>query len=242
MKLVRRGEGPGLCGARTNQDTSCTHNEVEGLGACVWHMPDELLEEAEELTGWKRCRWRFGEDGACHYAAVKGTVPPRCKNHDANTGSVRAKHAAERVVEGKIADNLVVILAEHGEKLLDPDPLGNPFHELMDLGAEIKAFKEIMRQITAYLFSKDRIRYAHKSFGEQLRAEVMIYERAQERLAKILIDITRLNIEARLAAIEEQQMRTIEQAMTLAIQRAGGDLTMQDAIRRELVTELKKAG
>jgi len=169
-------------------------------------------------------------------------MPPACKVHGVNRGSNTAKAAAERVVEGRIADNLVVILAEHGEKMLAPDPIGNPFIELMDLASEIKAFKEIMRQVTAYLFSKDRIRSAHARVGEQLRAEVLIYERAQERLAKILIDITKLGIEARLAAIEEQQMRTIEQAMTIAVQRAGGDLTMQDAIRRELIGELKKAG
>jgi len=242
MDVIRRGEGPGLCSARTNQDTICTHHEVEGMEFCVWHMPEDRLEEAEEITGWQRCRRGFGTPGACRSAAVAGTVPPACKNHGANRGSKSAKHAADRIVEGRIADNLVIILAEHGEKLMNPDPIGNPFHELMDLAAEIKAFKELMRQVSAYLVSKERIRSAHARVGEQLRAEILIYERAQERLAKILIDITRLNIEARLAAIEEAQQRTIEQAMTIAIQRAGGDLTMQDRIRRELVTELKKAG
>lgn len=243
MELLMPGLGDTFC-AHVHPVTGrqCTKREVLGLEYCVRHMPDDLLEEAEELTGWKRCRHDFGGPDACHFAAGKGTDPLLCKNHGANRGSVQAERAATRVVEGQIADRLVVILAEYGEKMLAPDPIGNPLIELLELAAEIKVFKEAMRQVTAYLYSRQRIRSAHDKVGEQLRAEIILYERAQERLAKILVDITKLGIENRLAAIEERQMAVIEQAMTLAIQRAGGDLPMQDAILRELTTELAKAG
>lgn len=237
MHVLRPGEGPLLCGKPTSQGTPCANREVEFLGACLQHMPDDLLDEAEEITGWKRCRLRFGEPDACRYAAVKGTVPPRCKNHGANKGSYQSKLAAERVVEGNIADRLVVILADHGEKLMAPDPIGNPLAELLDLAAEIKAFKEIMRSVTAYLVARQEMRHGHR-VGEQLRAEVMLYERAQERLAKILIDISKLGIETRLAAIEVTQAAMIERALNAALNASGLGLVEQQSARQVLQREL----
>lgn len=236
------GLGDALCMHRhPATGRRCTKREVVGLEYCLRHVPDDLLDEAEEITGLRRCRQRFGQPDACHQLAAEATVPPLCKTHGANAGSIRAEQAAERVVSGRIADQLVVILAENGERMLNPEPIGNPLVELLELAAEIKAFKEVMRQVTAYLVSRERIRSAHDKVGEQLRAEVMLYERAQERLAHVLVQIAKLGIESRLAAIEEAQMRTIERAMTLAIQRAGGDLRMQDAILTELTTELTRA-
>jgi hypothetical protein len=242
VELVMPGLGDSFCVHVTPAGRGCTKREVLGLEYCLRHMPDDLLDEAEEVTGWKRCRNGYGQPGACHSAAVTGTVPPACKNHGANQGSNTYKAAAERVVEGRMADRLVLILAEHGEAFLHPDPIGNPLEELLDLAAEVKAFKEALRHVAAYLFSKDRMRSAHDKVGEQLRAEIILYERAQERLGHLLVQIAKLGIEAKLASIEIRQRETIERALTIAIQRAGGDLAMQDQARTELIRELAKAG
>ena len=242
MELVIPGMGDSFCIHVTGTGRQCTHREVLGLEYCLRHMPDDLLDEAEEITGQYRCRWHYGQPDACHQIAKAGTVPPQCKNHGANIGSHQSGLAAERVVEGRMADRLVIILAEHGEAFLHPDPIGNPLEELLDLAAEVKAFKEALRHVAAYLFSKDRMRSAHDKVGEQLRAEIILYERAQERLGHLLINIAKLGIETKLAQIEIRQREVIERALTIAIQRAGGDLTMQDTARTELIRELAKAG
>lgn len=220
----------------------CGNREIEGLEFCLHHVPDDLLDEAEEITGFRRCRRQFGEPGACRFFAVKGSDPPRCKNHGANAGSVLGKRASQNVIEGKVTDRMIQIMAENGDKLTRPDPLGNPFSELIELAAEIKAFKEIMRSVTAYLFSEQRLRSAHSKVGEQLRAEVLLYERAQERLAAILVQITKLNIEARLAAISEQQAQMVEQALMAALRASGLDLAGQDGARQALKRELRVVG
>lgn len=242
MEVLYPGLGSAFCIRVSPEGRKCTKREVEGLEFCLRHMPDDRLEEAEEVTGWKRCRNGYGQPDACHSAAVTGTIPPMCKNHGANHGSYQAGLAAERVVEGKYADRLVVILAEHGEKFLHPDPIGNPLEELLDLAAEIKAFKDAMRGVASYLYSRDRMRSAHDKVGEQLRAEIMLYERAQERLGSILVQIAKLGIETKLASIEVRQRELIEQALTLAIQAAGGDLAQQDTARTVLIRELARAG
>lgn len=235
MDLIRPWQGPNRCGALLPNGNTCSQWEIDGLDACFRHVDDELLEEAEALTGWRRCRQGEG----CTAVAKAGTEPPACKNHGANLGSVTSQHAAARIVEGRQADRLVIILAEHGEKFLHPDPIGNPLAELLELAAEIKAFKEVMRQVTAYLVSRERIRSAHDKVGEQLRAEVMLYERAMERLAKILIDISKLGIEAKLAGVEDDQVELIDRALTAALTAAGLDLVAQQeakvVLRRELM-------
>jgi hypothetical protein len=235
MDLIRPWQGPNRCGQPLPDGSTCSQWEIDGLDACFRHVPDELLAEAEELTGWRRCRQGDG----CTQVAKRGTEPPACKNHGANLGSLTSQHAAERVVQGNVADQLVLILAEHGEKFMHPEPIGNPLTELLELAAEIKAFKEAMRQVAAYLYSRDRMRSAHDKVGEQLRAEILLYERALERLAKILIDISKLGIEAKLAGVEDDQVDMIDRALTAALTASGLDLVaQQDArvvLRRELM-------
>jgi hypothetical protein len=245
MDIVRPGEGSTKCIRVLGGSMRCTHNEVAGLEYCIWHMPDELLEEAEELTGWKRCRWHFGEPDACHFAAVRSTDPPRCKNHGANTGSVLAKRAAKAEVEGRVTDRAGELIAEKIGELMSPPPVGNPLTELMELAAEAKAWKEILRQVVAYLFDAQRIRSAHAKVGEQLRAEVLLYERAIDRLASLYIQISKLGIEAMLAGIDDTQAATIQLALdaslTAATEGLPDSLERQEWGRKVLQRELKKA-
>ena len=238
MRVIRPGEGELLC----SWPPGCKHREIDGLEFCLWHMPDELLEEAEELARAHRCRHSFPGPDACHQMAVAGTEPPRCKNHGANKGGVISKQAATREVEGRVMDRMAQIMGESGDRLLSPRRLGNPLVELLDLAAEMAEWKDIMRDIVMYLMSEQRIRSAHNRVGEQLRAEVMLFERAQERYARILLDIQKAGIEARLAAIEERQAEIVERALSLALAKAVSGLpdalerseTGRVALRREL--------
>ena len=242
MRVIRPGEGELAC----TWPKGCGNHEIDGLEFCLQHMPDDLLDEAEEITHTLRCRNGY-PGSTCHALALSGTSPPRCKTHGANAGGVIAKHAAGRVVEGRVQDRMAQIMAESGERLLNPKPIGNPLVELLSLAAEIGEWKTIMQEIVLYLLSKDRIRSAHNRVGEQLRAEVLLFERAQERYAKILQDIARLGIEHRLAAIEEQQVQLVERALGVAVAKAVAGLPdslersedAREVLRRELAKAAK---
>jgi hypothetical protein len=238
VRLIRPGEGEALC-ARPG---GCGNREVAGLEFCLQHMPDELLDEAEQVSRTRRCRHGEGPVGSCQLIATSGTDPPRCKNHGANLGSVLSKRGSAAVVEGKVQDRLAQIMAEKGERLLNPRQLANPLTELLALAAEMAEWKDIMRGIVIYLLDERRIRSAHNRVGEQLRAEVLLFERAQERYAKILLDIQRAGIEAKLAAIEERQVQVVERALTAALSASGLGLVEQESARKVLVRELRKAG
>jgi hypothetical protein len=243
MEGLLPGSGPLICqGTNASDGQPCTHHEIDGLGYCFPHLPDDLLDEAEDITGARRCRKRFGDPDACHCFAVAGTTPPMCKNHGANAGSHQGKIAAGHVVTGRVTDRMVAIMGDHGEALMTPDPIGDPLSELLAVAAEIRTWKEIMRGVVADLLSRQVIRYTNRSYGEQLRAEVLLYERALERLAAILVQIGKLGIERKLAQIQADQVSMVDRALSAALTASGLGLEAQQEARAVLVRELRKAG
>jgi len=242
MDVLLPGSGPLICQGTSFKDgRPCTHHEIDGLGYCFNHMPDDLLDEAEGITGARRCRKRFGQPDACHGFAVDGTDPPLCKDHGANGGSSISKKAAARVVSGRVTDRMAAIMGDHGEALMQPSAIGDPLAELLDVAGEIRTWKEIMRGVVADLLSRKVIRYSHRSYGEQLRAEVLLYERALERLAAILVQISKLGIERKLAQIQADQVAMVDRALTAALTASGLDLVAQQQARDVLSRELTKA-
>lgn len=234
------GEGDDYCQyTDTYSGQRCGSHEVDGLEFCVLHVPDDLLEEAEEVTGTVRCRHHFGEDNACRQYAVAGTVPPRCKNHGANIGSHMWKKAVENEFTHKVNDRLTEIMQANGETLLHPAPIGDPLNELLALAAEVGALKEIMRLTAANLISQQKVRYNHAKVGEQLRIEILLYERAVERFAKILIDVSKLRIEDRLAGVQEQTAQMLERALDAALEESGVGLAGITGARKAFRRHLK---
>ena len=219
----------------------CGKREIFGFGKCLQHVPDEDLEEAEAITGLRRCRTAFGTPTACRALAVGGTEPPACPRHGANPGSVTSQHAARRRLEDQAIARLEAVMREDSDaiKLLDPAPIDNPLTALLELAAEIRALREILRGRVLNLKQSDWRYYGKER--EETRAEIILYERATEREASILISIAKLRIDDRLAAISERRMLTMERALTTALQGSGLDLPGQDKAMVILRRELSKA-
>lgn len=241
MSVNIRGEGTEMCIGMTSDTGSrtprpCGNHEIEGLEYCLHHMPDDLLEEAEQITGMKRCRHYFGQPDACTQYAVARTAPPMCKIHGANKGSYQHHLAIVRQLDEQVTTRIAELLAEGGEKLIRPAALTDPYGELMQVAGEMKAWKDWLAAYVSTLRA-DQFRYAGKA-GEQQRAEVMIYERAIERYAQILVNIARLNLDARLVGIREQTADMMERALDAALTASGMPLEnkigAREAFRRNL--------
>lgn len=213
------GFGTALCIGFRRDGQKCGSVEVEGLEYCLHHMPDDLLEEAETLTGFRRCRKDFGTPEACHYFAVRGTEPPVCKNHGGNEGSNQMRGVGLRLINGEADKRAGEIIAEHGDELEDADAVEDPYRELMLLAGEMRAWKNMLRKRVA-LLKPSQYRYQGRT-GEQLRAEIVLYERAMERLGSMLISIAKLNLDARLVGIRQQSLDMLDRALTLAFTKAG---------------------
>ena len=232
--------GPNKCSGFTVGGLPCSELEIDGLEYCILHVPLDLLPEAEEVTGLLRCH----NDGGCPQMAVEGTEDnPRCNSHKGPWNTPKGRSIAAKGIENQVIDRLEEILASDGERLLNPARIEDPFTELLNLAAEMKAFKEILRVYVAQR-RIDQMRYTGKT-GEQIRAEVVLYERALERLERILTNILKLGIEDRLAGVEERTIELIERALDTSIKAgvkaaAGGSSLIEaqqearDVLRREL--------
>jgi hypothetical protein len=230
----RPWEGESFCTDRTRSGARCGNREILGLEKCFWHVPEDMLEEAEQITGMRRCRQEEG----CRQIATDGTDPPACHNHGANRGSETSKNAAIRSVDNRTMEHFEQLMGTGvaAEKLLNPPAIGDPFRELLALASEVKALKDWLREIVTAM-TPQKWRYSGKT-GEQYRAEIVLYERATERLAALLVNIVKLKIEDRLAGVEERTMAMIERALDLSLQASGASMEGQakalSVLRREL--------
>jgi hypothetical protein len=143
------------------------------------------------------------KEGSCRKPAGWGTSHVgygACRLHGGNT-STQVTGAQRRQVE----DGARRVLAGLGIA----EPVANPLLALQQLAGEILALKDALRGMVEQLKS---VRYGAEG-GEQIRGEVILYERALDRCTRILVDIARLGIDERLARISEQQGELVAHAI-----------------------------
>lgn len=160
----------------------------------------------ENVTGQipGKCNARKrGSSGYCGQAAGWGTDHAgigHCKLHGGSSPGQRTKADNDRL------DQTVRTMLER-ENLV---PLDNPIAQLQMLAAEVVAFKNILGSKVEELrgWSYDDI-----SDKEDLRAIILAYERALDRTQKTLVEMARLNIEERLARLNEAQANLLKQVV-----------------------------
>lgn len=142
-------------------------------------------------------------DGHCTKPAGWGTDhvgDGPCKLHGGATRNHRAA-AAVRQVETEARRALAGLGVS--------EPVANPLLELQRLAGEIVSFKDALRAMVERLNS---VRY-DGPVGEQIRGEIVVYERALDRCGRVLRDIVALRIDERLVEIQtrvsEQQGRAV---------------------------------
>jgi len=136
-------------------------------------------------------------------------------------------HLGKKAAPVIAAHEALVELARRGVQ-----PVDNPLAALAGLAGEIVTVKDIFRERVARL-QEESWRYQDDKGGEQLRAELALYERALDRSARVLADIARLKIDERLAAITEAQGQMVAAVIVAVLERL--DLGEQAGRVRELV-------
>lgn len=146
----------------------------------------------------------------CKKAPMAGSK--RCRNHGGAAPQVRAK-AQLRLVErearelfGKIAPEVV--------------PVDNPLAAYAEFTGRVVAWMQLMDSLLGELTSVEVTTAAQ---GEQVRATVQAFERSMDRVNTVLSSYARLNIDARLASITEQQAKTVMRAIEAVILHLGAD-------------------
>ena len=153
----------------------------------------------KKLCGAKTTR------GTCRNVAGKGTDHlgvGRCSRHLGSTEKHRI--AAQR----EIAET-------QARKALEAEgyeAIANPVDELLRLGSEVVALKDILRGRVAMLSDRE---WAHENDkgDEEIRAIVGAYERALDRCERMLSGLLKLDLEARQVALAEQQAQVIHRVL-----------------------------
>ena len=116
---------------------------------------------------------------------------------------------------------------------LNLPPVEDPLSALSAVTAEVLAWKDQMAGLVNDLTS---VRYEaeseHGSGGEQLRAEVALWERALDRCERFLASMARLDIDNRLAKITEARAAVIITVFLTALDAGGVSGGQRDAVIR----------
>lgn len=148
-----------------------------------------------------------------------------CKLHGGNTPAQKTK--ARRAQADQEAR---AVLAE-----LQVDPVEDPLTALAQLAGQVLGWQKA----TATLVNRlgDEIRYEGRAGAEQLRAEVQMYERAMDRASTVLSTIARLDIDGRLARIEETKAQLLMDAVQAGLAAIG--VTGEQAVKVKQVMARK---
>jgi hypothetical protein len=224
--MPRVGPGQPVCtGVWPITGNPCKNPPEAGFETCLAHDPAGDLRWPPPREE-KRCIGTNKESGE---RCRKGHGPGGkvCEVHGGATDQNRLA-AALRVAEG----DLMALAAD-----LVGTPVDNPLVELGKIAGRVRAWMEMLEgRVSALLVGetatrededdegsaghRDDIRYPHRA-GEQMRAEVQLYERAMSQLGSLLTSIARLDIDRRLVQIEQDKVELVAKAVDAAIREAG---------------------
>ena len=166
--------------------------------------------------------------GPCRKAPVRGA--PVCTSHGGSAPQVKAK-AQERIAE----EDARRTLGKLGAVLGPVEPVLNPLLELSKIAGEAIRWKQVIAERVAEL---EQLRYTGAG-GEQVRAEIALFERALDRCSTVLANIVRLNIDERLATITERQGHILASVVTSVLEKLDlGDKV--DLAREMIAVELER--
>ena len=165
-------------------------------------MTDQEFQYIDDLSVSHHCRANTFNPDTQHYDGRRCRTYVRpgelvCKRHGGSVPSVKTK-AQVRAAEIQARSQMMKRARRNGITSIE-----DVYAELEENAAEAKAFREVCyARLEAITGGDDDWRYKSTA-GEQLRAEVALYERAMDRANKFLIDMVRLGIADRRVKVDE---------------------------------------
>jgi hypothetical protein len=188
-------------------------------------MTDEVCAKCGAVHDPTRCnahsKMQLG--GQCQRAPMADQKV--CATHGGKAPQALAA-AATRNTDNKIRQKLGQLVST---------PVANPLAALQELAGEAQAWKELCAQHVAEL---ERMRYGTEG-GEAIRGEIILFERAIDRLGRLLVDIAKLNIDERLAKVSEMQLDLVARALTAWMAESGMGPEEQLEARRGVARHLR---
>ncbi|MEV8324522.1 hypothetical protein [Kitasatospora sp. NPDC056731] len=179
------------------------------------------------------CGAKTRQEGSAEHCGLRagwGTDHPgtgRCKLHGGRTPGQNIK-AAHQIAEREVR----AVLAE-----LDVQPVDDPLTALAQLAGQVVAWQQAIAEIVNRL--GEDVRYEGRAGAEQLRAEVGLYERAMDRTNTVLSTIARLDIDGRLARIEEAKAEFLMNAVQAGLAAIGVTGEQATTVKQVMARKLR---
>ena len=175
-------------------------------------------------TKGRRCKGHKRDGSACGNYALKGGMV--CAYHGGRAPQVRARaNQLSQIEEATMA-----------VRRFGWEPSANPFADMKSIVGEVIAVKDWLRAKVERLETIEG--YTDKG-EEQLRAVVAAYLAMLDKTASQIGNLIKLNIEDRLATIEEDQARAILRAFEAAMVQMGIVGPAQAEPKRVFAAQLK---
>jgi hypothetical protein len=152
-----------------------------------------------------------------HKDLEDGTLVPCKKFPSAGTTVCRFHGAAAPQVQKAIAVAKVRREITEAVDILGAQPITDPLRALQELAGQVVEWKDAL----AARVDLHTLRYESAISTEQVRGEVVLLERAMDRCNTVLATIAKLNIDERLARIDELTAQMIVKALEAGLASAG---------------------
>lgn len=190
------------------------------------------------MTTPKRCRAHRSDGEPCKRPPIRGGTV--CSSHGGRAPAVRA--AADRRLAERAAEVQAVKAVETLTSTRAPMTIRDVYRELLDVSGLVVAWKDVLRDRVDVLSE-----YTASTVlgGEQIRGEVLLFERAMDRALKVLEAVARLDLDTRLTSLTERDGELLTGVVRLAM--ATAELTPEqtarfDAAMAEGLRKLSESG
>jgi hypothetical protein len=150
------------------------------------------------------------------------------------------QHALERIKSGVLftEQDLEQEIQRRAE-VPDKDYHTSALEKMDKILGEIIGFQEHTKKMLFDLDPSDW-RYSHKTSGEQTRMEVGLYERAQDRAARVLKDVSKMALEEKIVSLGRAQTELIIRILMAVVMRMGLDAEGVSKARALLLDEFQR--
>lgn len=156
-----------------------------------------------------------------------------CASHGGKVPNVKA--AAQRRLAEQEATREVARLSD----ARGPLTISDVYREMLNTAGLAVAWRDVLEAKVSELEG-----YAGTNGigSEQVRADVVLFERAMDRTAKVLELIARLDLDTRMAQISAQQGEQVARALRAGLDAAGLSAGQREAAEAAMVAELRRIG
>lgn len=161
----------------------------------------------------------------CRNSPMRGSKV--CRMHGGGTPQARNK-ASRRLVEAEAR-------RAFGRLGDVSTPIEDPLTALASLAGHVTAWMEFL---AGRIGDLERLAYSGET-GEQIKGEIILFERALDRCNTVLATMGRLNIDERLARVSEKQVQLVGDAITAALADLGLNAEQQREARLGVVRHLR---